>query len=245
MPTRTTWLWAAGLFLLTLIVRLPLRWVAAQLPATIECEMPSGTLWSGHCARAGSAPFLLSDVSWSLKPWLLFTGRLGAAVRSDDARAPLQAEVRVGLGGRIELRDLQGSIAIGSGLLPLFPDGWSGMLHLDISAAEFRDARPRRILGVARVNDLHRRGLGGELGSYELQFHDADDVDASIGGDLHDTAGPLAVSAHLVLLADGSYELNGTVLARNGAPADLAASVAALGAADATGRRPFSLAGTL
>jgi general secretion pathway protein N len=238
-------MWAAGLFLLTLIVRLPLRWVASALPAAIQCEIPSGTIWSGHCARAGSAPFLLSDVSWSLRPWLLFTGRLGATVHSGDARAPLQADLRAGFGGRIELRDLQGSIAIGSGLLPLFPDGWSGTLHLEISEAKFRDARPQRILGVARVTDLRRRGANGELGSYQLQFHDADDAGGTIGGDLHDTAGPLAVSAHLVLAPDGSYELSGTVLARNGAPADLAASVAALGAPDATGRRPFSLAGTL
>ena len=244
MLTRRQWLWVAGLFLLTLIVRLPVRWVSALLPAAAHCLEPSGTLWSGHCARAGSAPFALADVSWTLQPWLLVTGRLGAEVRSGDPNAPLRAALRFGPGGRLEVRGLKGSVAIGSGLLPLFPEGWSGTLGLDVAAAELHAGKPQRIRGVLTVTGLRERGPGGELGSYELRFDERAGGSGDIGGALRDTGGPLAVAARLLLDGNGAYELAGTVLARDSASPDLAAAVAALGAADAAGRRQFSLAGS-
>jgi general secretion pathway protein N len=244
MFTRQQWLWAAALFVLTLVARLPVRWVAPLLPAVAHCVEPSGTVWSGRCARAGSAPFALTDISWTLQPWLLFTGRLGAQVRSGDPNAPLSAALRFSPGGRLDVRDLQGSVAIGSGLLPLFPEGWSGTLAADVPVAEFRAGAPQRIRGVLTVAGLRRRAPGGELGSYELRFDERDSGAGDIGATLRDTSGPLAVAARLQLSRDGAYELAGTVLARGSADSDLAAAVAALGAADASGRRQFSLAGS-
>jgi len=244
MFTHKQWLWAAGLFLLTLIVRLPVRWVAALLPTAAHCVEPSGTVWSGRCARAGSAPFVLADVSWTLQPWLLLTGRLGAEVRSGDPNAPLSAALRFGPGGRLEVRDLTGSVAIGSGLLPLFPEGWSGTLGLDVAAAELRAGKPQRIRGVLTVAGLRQRSPEGELGSYELRFDERDSGAGDIGGALRDTSGPLAVAARLLLDHNGAYELTGTVLARGSAGPDLTEAVAALGAPDAAGRRQFSLAGS-
>jgi hypothetical protein len=168
MFTRRQWLWAVALFVLALIARLPARWVAPLLPTVAHCVEPSGTVWSGHCARAGSASFALTDVSWKLQPWLLFTGRLGAWVRSGDPSAPLSASLRFSPGGRLDVRDLQGSVAIGSGLLPLFPEGWSGTLAAAVQTAEFRAGAPQRIRGVLTVAGLRGRAAGDELGSYEL-----------------------------------------------------------------------------
>jgi hypothetical protein len=244
MFTRRQWLWAVALFVLTLIARLPVRWVAPLLPAVAHCVEPSGTVWSGHCARAGSAPFALTDVSWTLQPWLLLTGRLGAQVRSGDPSAPLNAALRFSPGGRLDVLDLQGSVAIGSGLLPLFPEGWSGTLAAAVETAEFRASGPQRIRGVLTVAGLRGRAAGGELGSYELRFDERDSGAGDIGGTLRDTSGPLAVAARLQLGHDGAYELAGTVAARGSASRDLAAAVAALGAADTSGRRQFSLAGS-
>jgi hypothetical protein len=243
MFTRKQWLWAAGLFVLTLVARLPVRWVSPLLPAAAHCVDPSGTVWSGRCARAGSAPFALTNVSWRLQPWLL-VGRLGAEVRSGDPNAPVSAALRFGLGGRLEVRDLKGTVAIGSGLLPLFPEGWSGALGLDVAAAEFRAGMPQRIRGVLTTAGLRRQAPGAELGSYELRFDERDSGAGDIGGTLRDTSGPLAVAARLQLSRNGAYELSGTVLARSGASPDLAAAIAALGEADASGRRTFSLAGS-
>jgi hypothetical protein len=44
--------------------------------------------------------------------------------------------------------------------------------------------------------------------------------------------------------AQGGYEINGTVMARADATPELSRAIEALGAVDAAGRRPFSLAGT-
>jgi hypothetical protein len=243
MLTRGQWLAAAALFALTLLVRLPVRWATSLLPGAVSCQDPSGTLWSGHCARAGAGMVTLSDVSWSLQPWLLLVGRLGASVHSGDPNAALDGSLRFGPGGRFELRGLKGSVAIASGLLPVFPEGWSGTLALDISAADFRDGAPRRIHGTLAAEGLRQRPPAGELGSYQLRFDDADTA-ANIGATLRDTSGPLAVAARLLISHTGAYDLTGTVMARSAASASLASAVAALGPADGAGRRQFSLAGS-
>lgn len=243
MPTPRQWLAAAALLALTVLVRLPVRWVAPLLPAAVQCRDPSGSVWSGHCARAGAGTLLLSEVSWSLQPWLLFAGRLAAQVRSADPDAPLEASLRFASGGRVELRDLKGSVAIASGLLPVFPDGWSGTLRLDVAAAEFSHGTPQRIVGVLDAEGLRQRPPGGELGSYQLRF-DPGAAGPGVQGALRDTSGPLAVAARLQIAANGVYELGGTVMARSTASAALAAAVEAVGPADATGRRQFSLAGS-
>jgi hypothetical protein len=244
MLTRRQWLAAAALFALTLLVRLPVRWVAPLLPASAHCVDPSGTLWSGHCARAGAGTLMLSDVSWSLQPWLLLTATLSARVRSGDPNAPLEAVLRYGRGGRFAVRDLKGNVAIGAGLLPFFPDGWSGTLSLDIRAADFRNGVPQRIRGVLDASGLRQRPPADELGSYQLRFDDAATDAAGIRGTLRDTGGPLAVAAALQIANNGAYELSGAVMARAAASPSLAAAVASLGPADATGRRQFSLAGS-
>ena len=243
MPTRRQWLAAGALFALTLLVRLPVRWVAPLLPATVHCVQPAGTVWSGHCARAGAGALMLGNVSWSLQPWLLLIGRLAAQVRSDDPDARIEAGLRIGPGGRLDLRGLKGHVAIGSGLLPVFPDGWSGTLVLDVSAAEFRNGAPLRIVGVLDASDLRQRPPGGELGSYQLRFDEAAGRGTLVQGTLRDTGGPLAVAARLQIARDGDYELGGTLMARAAASPALAAAVEAVGPADASGRRQFSLAG--
>lgn len=243
MITRRQWLAAGALLALTVLVRLPARWAMALLPAAVQCVDPGGSVWSGHCARAGTGTFLLGDVSWTLQPWLLLTGRLAARVRSGDPDATLEAGLRYGPGGRFEVRDLKGSVAIASGLLPVIPDGWGGTLRVDLAAADFSAGAPQRIAGVLDVDGLRQRPPGGELGSYQLRFAEPAGRGGGIQGTLRDTSGPLAVAARLQIGADGAYELEGTVMARNSASPALAAAVESLGPADATGRRPFSLAG--
>ncbi|MCC7461476.1 MAG: type II secretion system protein N [Gammaproteobacteria bacterium] len=244
MPTRRQWAAAVALFGLTVLLRLPVRWVAPLLPSGAQCVDPSGSLWSGRCARAGTGSLMIREVSWSLRPWLLLAGRLAAHVRSEDPQAALESEVRFGSGGRLELRGLRGSVAIGSGLLPVFPDGWSGSLILDVASADFRAGVPQRLVGVLDASGLRQRPPGGELGSYQLRFDTSGDRGGGLQGTLRDTSGPLAVAARLLISASGAYELNGTVMARAAASPSLAAAVAAVGPADATGRRAFSLAGS-
>jgi hypothetical protein len=53
------------------------------------------------------------------------------------------------------------------------------------------------------------------------------------------------VSGLLQLSPSGAYDLEGSVAPRPGASADLTQTLQLLGAPDAQGRRPFSLAGSL
>jgi hypothetical protein len=64
-------------------------------------------------------------------------------------------------------------------------------------------------------------------------------------GTLQDQGGPLQLKAQLHLQPSLVWELEGSVATRTGADPDLARQIQYLGAADAQGMRPFSLAGNL
>ena len=63
-------------------------------------------------------------------------------------------------------------------------------------------------------------------------------------GKLRDLDGPLAVEGTLRLTRQPGFELEGLVAPRAGAEPALINNIRYLGSPDATGRRPFSVAGT-
>jgi hypothetical protein len=63
-------------------------------------------------------------------------------------------------------------------------------------------------------------------------------------GDLTDLGGPLAVRGTLRLTNQPGYVLEGQVAARADAAPELVSNLQFLGTPDASGRRPFSIAGT-
>jgi len=63
-------------------------------------------------------------------------------------------------------------------------------------------------------------------------------------GKLRDLDGPLAVEGSLRLTRQPGFDLEGLVAPRSGAAPELVNNIRYLGSPDATGRRPFSVAGT-
>ena len=232
------------LFLLTVLWRLPAAWVLANPTAGLECKSPSGSLWHGSCAELRVGPVTLDDVSWQLHPAALLALRLDADLRSADARAPGSARVSLGVGNRVSVTDLSADAPLDSGFLPLFPAGWSGALHLDLDSVDYAAGTITALHGTVSVQSLQQRSPPLALGSYVLQFADAPRADGIVRGTLRDSGGPLDVNGTLEIRAAGQYELNGTVLARDTADPEFGRSLQYLGAPDAQGRRPFSLAGS-
>jgi hypothetical protein len=244
MSTRTLAIVAAALFALTVVVRAPARWLFAFAPASLSCAAPTGSIWHGGCAQLRIPGAQLTDLSWSLHFWPLLRGRLDADLRSDDARAPASAQASLGAGGRVVLRNLHADLPIDSGLLPLFPDGWSGRLLLALVEVEFRSGRLATVHGKASARALAQRSPPMSFGSYELNFGDAPAGAGVIQAALRDLGGPLAVSGTLTIRNGSEYELTGLVAMRPEVSDQLAKAVAFLGPADGQGRRPFSLAGS-
>jgi hypothetical protein len=245
MPSRRIALLIALMFAVTLLVRFPARWVATMLPNGIECHEATGTIWNGECAQLRAAGTGLSRVGWRLLPAQLLRGTLAADIRSNDPRANGSLQLRVGSGGRLELRNVNARLQLAGGLIPALRDQWRGQVELALSRVELRALQPRALAGTARVMDLRQSSPPLELGSYELAFAEGAADNTDIVGALRDLQGPVGVAGSLRLRTTGEYEVDGTVVARPTASAELQRLIEFLGPVDAQGARPFSLAGTL
>lgn len=63
--TRLRWLWALLVFVMTLLVELPARWLLAPLPVPLAGI--SGSIWQGQVERLGD----LGPLRWNWQPWRL------------------------------------------------------------------------------------------------------------------------------------------------------------------------------
>jgi hypothetical protein len=235
----------ALLCLATIVVRCPASWAFAFAPSGLRCAAAFGSIWHGACRGLRSGALRLETVDWQLHPLALLRARLGLAVHVADPRLRMQGEFELGFGGRVACRDLIASLPIDSAPLPLFPRGWAGELQLALTAAQFLHGRPSALLGTISVQQLQQLAPPLAFGSYSVRFTYPPDGNGMQHGQLADAGGPLALSGDLQLGSRGQYELNGTVAAREGSPPELARSLELLGPAEASGRRPFSIAGTL
>jgi hypothetical protein len=243
--TNRGWLaLAAALFALTVLVRAPASWLVGVMPKSIDCRMPSGSMWHGSCGQLAIAGAELSDIRWQLHPWTLFAGQLSLAVQSGDARAPGTATLALGFGGHVVISDLRADLQIDSGYLPLFPSGWSGRVQLALDRVDLKNDRLASLRGTVTARSLAQMHPAMPFGSYELRFDDAARSDGAIAGQLRDLGGPLAVSGTLLVRHGSEYVLSGLAAARADADPELAKAVEFLGPSDPQGRRQYSLAGS-
>jgi hypothetical protein len=86
------------------------------------------------------------------------------------------------------------------------------------------------------------------VGSFRVVMPDPQGAAAAgdtLAARVADKGGPFSVDARLTLSRDRSFLLEGTLAPRGSVPPELERSLQLLGPADATGRRPFSVSGTL
>jgi hypothetical protein len=241
---RKVWLAALLLFLVTVVIRLPARWALRFAPANVICKEPDGTVWNGSCAHLQATGVSIGPVSWRLHALPLLMARVDADVTSSDARLTGQARVTVRSGERISAQGLAAQLELSSSLLSAFPEGWRGLLRVDLATVEFEAGHVKALSGTVDVDSLTQLSPAMPLGSYQLRFTPAAGPNGAINGTLRDTAGPLIVTGTVQYAATSGYEINGTVAARADATPELARAVELLGEADAQGRRPFSGAGS-
>ena len=243
MANRTLIILAASLFALTVLVRAPARWLLAAAPHEVICTLPQGSIWSGSCNQLRVSATELTDVSWTMHAVPLLLAHLDVDLRSGDARARGMARVSYRLGGAVRLRDVELDLPVDSGLLPLFPNGWSGQLQLALSQVDWGEGRLKAIRGTATVHALQQQIPLMPCGNFELRFAEAPAPDGAISGTLRDLGGPLSVAGTLLVRNGAEYELNGLVSTRSEATADLVKVIGFL-PTDAQGRSTFSVAGT-
>jgi len=244
MPSRRIILLVLALFVVTLAIRLPARWVAGLLPGDVECSAATGTVWNGQCASLRAGALQLADIGWRLHPLLLLRGALVADLRSADPRADGRVQLWLRSGQIMELRDVQARVQLASDLIPAL-NNYRGQVELTLPQFVLQAMKPRALTGTARVLGLEQIRPALEFGNYELRFAESGTDSSDIIGALRDLQGPMAVNGQLRVRPSGEYEVEGTVAGRPTASAELLRLIEFLGPADAQGARAFSLAGTL
>jgi hypothetical protein len=125
------------------------------------------------------------------------------------------------------------------------PRGWAGAIRAELAELALPAGAVPRIAGTVELRDLRAPPpQGAAIGSYRLVFDDASKQEDRLVGRVQDIEGPMQVTGTLTLGADRSYVIDGMVAPREGATQAVTDTLRYLGAPDAQGRRPFSVAGT-
>lgn len=234
-------------YLILAIVTLPASVILSRLPPSIVTAGVEGSLWSGRAQLVQVAGTQVGSVSWKLQALPLFAARIRTDLKI--ARNDGFAEARLSMpmsGGAVSLSNLTASVPLSALPTSVAPGGWTGTVNARLAKLQLDESGwPTQVEGTVEVHDLTgpaRRPAN--VGSYKATFPPAPAGDELVGA-LADQGGPLEIAGSIRLKADRSYLIEGSVAPRPEASRSMTDSLRFLGEADAQGRRPFSLAGTM
>ncbi|HEU4617172.1 MAG TPA: type II secretion system protein N [Gammaproteobacteria bacterium] len=252
MLTRRSWLaLGLGAYVAFAVSSIPASTVYKLFaPPDLRLAGLDGTVWSGGAALGSVGPLSLHDVRWDIAALPLVTGRLSGRVEGRLADGFVETNVSA-TPSRVVLTGLSASTsvpALGT-LLPL--KGVEGLVSVALEELRLQNGWPTKAVGKVRVAQLAvpplmpgtAAGLIA-LGDYEIVLKEGDGE--GIAAEIHDAGGPLEVAGTLTLDPAGNYKLEGVAAARRDAPEELVQGLKLMtGEPDSSGRRPFSLSGSL
>jgi general secretion pathway protein N len=251
---RRWWLIASGLaaVLAFAIATLPASVLARQLPRLgLSAAALSGSVWTGHAQALAWRTAPLGDVRWSISPLSLLRGEVAGDLELVRADGRVRSAFSASLGGRLRLEGMTADLPVEAlATLPVgLPRGWRGRIAGQFEEIVVQDGWPTSLRGTLDMDGLIAPPpRSTTIGSYHIVIPDPQ---AGAGGadELHarvtDKEGPFSFDGRFTLGADRSFLLEGTLAPRGSTPPALARSLELLGPADATGRRPVSVSGTL
>ena len=251
---KLVWLIALGLVavLLFAVSTLPAGVLAGPLRrAGLEAPSYSGSVWSGRADGLKWRGVELGDVQWRVSTAPLLRGRIAGDVHLSRPDGSASSHVAATLGGalRFEATQIDLPVELLSALPIGVPKGWRGRVVADVQELELSGGWPTTLVGTLDMNGLVAPPpRNAAVGSFRVVMPDPKGTPP--GGDalaarVADKDGPFSVDAQLMLSRDRSFLLEGTLAPRGSVPPDLERSLQLLGPADAAGRRPFSVSGTL
>jgi len=229
-------------FAVIVIARLPASWVVPAPPAAVACAAVDGSIWSGACGGLSAQGAPLGDLTWSVHPLSLLTGKLSAYVELTGPVGKVRGDFAVGLDHSVTARNVQADVPLNQDTKRLLPplQALSGDATANIVFAHVVKDFVTQIQGRVEVHDLVSRDREGAtpLGSYAVTFPGGGSGDPT--GQLQDLGGPLAVQGTLRVMQDKpGVEIHGYVAPRSDATPDLRHQLEYLGSPDAQGRREF------
>lgn len=247
--SRRASLVAAGIaaFAVFLVATIPAAQLSKRLPAGFAMSGVEGTIWSGRASVFRIDGQAVGAIDWFCRPWHLVMLRWSCRATLQPPGGQFTADLSGGFGGDgLEATNIRGRSPIAAFEGIATPAGWTGRLELAIERIRIVERRAGEAAGRLFVRELRAPGAGGaELGDFELVIGEGAVGTDRLTGRLSDLGGPLRVRGAIELLSDGRYFMSGEVAPGPGAGPAIFDTLAFLGPADASGRRPFSIEGTL
>lgn len=251
---RRWWLIAFGLaaVLAFAVATLPASILARQLPRVgLSATALSGSVWTGHAQALSWRTAPLGDVSWSISPLSLLRGRVAGDLELVRMDGRVRSAFSVSLGGQLRLAGVTADLPVEAlATLPIgLPRGWRGRIAGQFEEIVVQSGWPTSLRGTLDMDGLIAPPpRSTTIGSYHVVIPDPQ-AGATGADALHarvtDKDGPFSFDGRFTLGADRSFLLEGTLAPRGNTPPALVRSLELLGPADAAGRRPVSVSGTL
>jgi general secretion pathway protein N len=247
--SRRVSLIAAGTaaFAVFLVAMIPAVQLSKRLPAGYAMTGVNGTIWSGQAAEFRIDGQPVGAFEWFCRPWHLVMLRWSCRATLQPRGGQFTADLSGGFrGDGLEATNIHGQSPIAAFEGIATPSGWTGRLELDIERIRIVDRRAGEATGKMFVRELRAPGAGGaELGDFELVVGEGAVGTDRLTGRLSDLGGPLRVRGAIELMSDGQYFMSGEAAPGPGAGPAIFDTLSFLGPPDASGRRPFSIEGTL
>jgi general secretion pathway protein N len=234
------------------IATLPARLIAGTLQRFgLSATEFSGTIWSGTATDVTWRGTSLGELRWRLRPLALLRARAAADLTLARSDGSASATAAAALGGTLELSAVRVDLPLDllSQLQNGLPRGWHGRASGTFDEIRLVAGWPVTAHGTLDLVGLVAPQLSqSSIGNFQLVAPDPRATSAGppgVAARVSDRDGALSVDAVLTLAAGRSFLLEGTVAPRDSAPPGLVRSLEFLGPADASGRRPFGVSGTL
>lgn len=219
--------------------RVAYRWVSSPLVSMSGIE---GSVWHGTAREFTTNGVYLSDVSWTIRPLQLFTGKAMYAVSGTPATGFLDSEIAVGLGGKVTLRNLTASVPLQMIEGAANITGLRGNASLKFERLELVGGRPSAMDGTIDIANLVVPMLSrNSLGGYRAEFFTQNN---GIVASVEDTDGVVDLAGSVNLNLDGSYRFLGQVKAKPNTPESIKNQLKYLPTANDRGQHELRLEGS-
>ena len=253
---RFGWLIALGVgaLLVFVLATLPAGIAAGRLEKLgVQAIAYSGSVWSGRADGLAWRNAPIGNLEWHLTPTALLHGRLAGHARLERDDGRLETDFNASFGGDARLSATTFDFPIAAlATLPVgLPKGWQGRAVGNFDEVIVAGGWPTTLRGTLDMNDLvapppRNANVGG---FHVVMPHPSPKGVASLpehlSAQITDKQGPFSVEGQLSIAKDRSFLFEGMVAPRGEVPEAMRRSLEILGPADAAGRRPFSVSGTL
>ncbi len=224
--------------LATFPARVAYSWVS---PPFVSISGIDGTIWNGSARAFATHGVYLTDLTWTMRPLRLLTGKAHYEVSGSPVAGFFESEVAVSFGGTITLRELRASLP-----LQMFEGaaniaGLRGNASLQFERLELVAGRPAAMDGTLDVANLVVPIVSGSsLGGYRAEFFTQNN---GIVASIEDTDGVVDLAGSLQLRNDKTYAFLGQVAAKPDTPAQVSRQLRFLPPGNSRGRHELRLEG--